>query len=586
MIALIALTPAAGQLARRLKAALGDAETHGRAGRVDDADIAFTDTAAHLRALFAAGRPIVAICATGVVIRALAPVLADKLNEPPVLAVAVDGACVVPLLNGHRGGNDLAARIAAVLGGVAAVTTQGPVGLDAPPPGWRIGTPDRLTAVAAALTAGEPVALSVEAGDAGWLAPLNFAGAGAVRVRVTDKIPASPDELVFHPPVLAAGVGCERNASPQALETLLATALAEAGLAEGAVACVASIDLKADEAAVHALPHPARFFTALELEAERGRLQNPSEAVFRATGCHGVAEAAALAAAGPDSVLVVPKRKGAGVTVAIARSATMIDPNAVGRARGKLFVVGTGPGNAVWRTPEASRAVAASTDLVGYGLYLDLLGEAAFGKTRHESGLGAETERVRMALDLAAQGRTVSLVCSGDPGIYALATLVFECVEQDGRADWGRVDIQVVPGVTAMQAAAARVGAPLNHDFCAVSLSDLLTPWPAIERRLTAAAEGDFVVGLYNPVSKRRRDQLARAKAILAQHRPPTTPVVLARQLGRADEKVITTTLAELSVDQADMLTVIVIGNSQTRLFSTASRQWIYTPRGYADRYR
>jgi cobalt-precorrin 5A hydrolase/precorrin-3B C17-methyltransferase len=222
--------------------------------------------------------------------------------------------------------------------------------------------------------------------------------------------------------------------------------------------------------------------------------------------------------------------------------------------------------------------VGLSTDLVGYGLYLDLLGPLAEGKRRHGYQLGEERDRVIAALDLAAKGRTVSLVCSGDPGIYAMASLVFECLDDIERRDWRRVEVVVSPGISALQACAARIGAPLGHDFCTISLSDLLTPWEVIERRLRAAAEGDFVVAFYNPASLRRRAQLVRALEILKEHRPATTPVILGKSLGRPEESLTVTPLAEFDPEIVDMLSLVMVGSSQTRW----SGGRVYTPRGYA----
>ena len=233
-------------------------------------------------------------------------------------------------------------------------------------------------------------------------------------------------------------------------------------------------------------------------------------------------------------------------------------------------------------TPEARAALSDATDLVGYSGYLDLVPGASGPGRRHAYGLGEERERVVAALELAAAGARVALVCSGDPGIYAMATLVMETVDREARAPWRPVAVRVIPGISALQVAAARTGAPLGHDFCAVSLSDLLTPWPTIERRLRAAAEGDFVVALYNPVSLRRTHQLGRALEILAAARPPGTPVVIARNLGREGERVRVTTLGAPQVQDVDMLTVVLVGASTTR--PVAGRVGtVYTPRGYAD---
>lgn len=587
--ALIAFTPGALSLARRLQPELGNAPVHAPEGLAGD--VVIDRAASHLAALFESGTPIIGICATGILIRAVAPVLVDKHREPPVLAIAEDGSAVIPLLGGHHGANTLARRLAAILGVAPSITTASDVrfggALDDLPAGWRLERPEDAKAAMAALLAGQGLRVECRQGNAHWLtARFPIVAEGGIPVIVTDESVANDGGLILRPPTLALGVGCERGASAQELNALVDETLASAGLAAASIACVVSLDLKADEVAVHALATrlgvPARFFDAATLAAEKSRLANPSDAVFKATGCWGVAEGAALAAAGADAALIVPKHKSARATVAVARAMSAIDPTTAGRARGSLTIVGIGPGQPEWRTPEVDAAIRHADHLVGYGLYLDLLGPLAAGKTRHESDLGAEEARARRALDLAAEGYAVALVCSGDAGIYALATLVFELLDQSHRPDWRRVAIQVSPGVSAMQAAAARAGAPLGHDFCAISLSDLLTPWDAIETRLKAAARGDFVVALYNPRSLRRTSQLVAARNILLEYRPADTPVVLARNLGRADEAVEIIELGDLDPVRVDMLTLVMIGSSATRRVSGTS--WIYTPRGYSKK--
>ena len=589
---LVVLGPGGLALAERLKSVLPGSDIHGLKGRTDKADVVFTETMAHVAELFRAGRPIIGVCASGILIRALAELLADKRAEPPVVAVAEDGSSIVPLLGGHRGANRLALAIADVTGGHAAVTTAGDVGLglalDDPPPGWRVANPQAAKAITQVLLAGGPVSLVVEAGDASWISQSDavFSDNAPVAVRVTDRAVADHgDDLILHPPVLALGVGCERGAEADEVIDLAVTTLRDAGLAVGAVAAVVSLDLKSDEAAVHALADhlgvPARYFPAETLEAEAPRLANPSDVVFAEVGCHGVAEGAALATVGAGGELVVEKQKSTRATCAVARSSQSIDPETLGHGRGVLTIVGIGPGAADWRTPEATAALSSADDVVGYGLYLDLVSDV-IGKTpRHSSDLGREEDRARQALDLAAMGRRVALVCSGDAGIYALATLVYELLDRNANAAWNRVEVSVAPGISALQAAAARIGAPLGHDFCAISLSDLLTPSDDIERRLRAAADGDFVVAFYNPVSKRRRKLLAIARDILLEARPPKSPVILARNLGRTDEEVQVITLGNLEVDMVDMLTLVMVGSSQSRTFETSGGVRVYTPRGY-----
>jgi len=594
-ITIIVLDQSGLALARKLAEQIPGAEIHGLSTRVA-ADIGFTATAAHLRKLFAAGHSIIGIMAAGILIRALAPAIADKRTEPPVIALSGDGASVVPLLGGHHGANALAQRIAKALRTRAAVTTAGDVtlglALDEPPPGYSLVNPKTAKAVAAALLAGEPARIVVEAGDAAWLkeARLKTSAKARITLRVTDKT-AKPDklELVYHPRTLALGVGCERGAAPKELIGLARRILKAQGLAPQSIACVVSLDLKADEAAVHALASdlgvPARFFTAARLERETPRLKTPSQVVFKAVGCHGVAEGAALAAAGARGQLILLKTAAKRATVAIARAPKIVEGEIVGAAQGRLDIVGLGPGDAAYLTPDAREALLQATDAVGYDLYLDLAGDLIAAARRHALPLGAEEARVKLALDLAAKGSRVALISSGDPGIYAMGAPLFEMLERMNKPAWNRVAIHVRPGVSAMQMAAARAGAPLGHDFCAISLSDLLTPRAAIEQRLHAAASGDFVVALYNPVSLRRRELIIVARDILMTARGPDTPVLLAHDLGRPTEKLQIIALKNLRAESAGMTTLVMIGASTSKTMKRGAQDWLYTPRGYAMKH-
>jgi cobalt-precorrin 5A hydrolase/precorrin-3B C17-methyltransferase len=343
------------------------------------------------------------------------------------------------------------------------------------------------------------------------------------------------------------------------------------------VAGFASIDLKEDEPAISTLCN-VRFFTVDELNAQSSKLKTPSDYVLAEVGTPGVAEAAALAAAGPDAELIVAKTKSKRATCAIARAPAPI-LELRGRARGLLSVVGIGPGTEFMRSPDATHALQAATDWVGYGLYLDLVADVKAGQVEHRFPLGGEEDRCRHAIDLARQGKTVALVCSGDAGIYAMASLVYEIIDFEP----ARVGIEVIPGISAFQAAAAKAGAMIGHDFCCISLSDLLTPWEIIEKRLQAAAVGDFVISFYNPRSVQRRDQLERAFAILKDHRLPDTPVVVASNLGRPSEAVKIVSFEDFNPEDVDMLTLVMVGSTQSRSVKRGDGMtYAYTPRGYA----
>lgn len=382
---IFALNPQAHALALLLQAGLAGARVLALASQVPEARETYEETAPALRQAFVAGSPIVGICAAGILVRALAPVLGRKAGEPPVIAVAADGSAVVPLLGGLTGAEALAARLAALLG------------------------------------------------------------------------------------------------------------IAPASTAIGA------------------------------LKGER-----PS--------------------------------------------------------RGRVSVVGFGPGHVGWLTGEARAALARADHRVGYETYLAMaerLVPPLPGQARHASDNREELARAREALRLAGSGADVAVVSSGDPGIFAMAAAIFEAVSAEPGLAQG-VDLAVLPGLSAMQAVAARAGAPLGHDFAVVSLSDRLKPWPMIEARLDAAARADFVLALYNPASKSRRSQVAAARDLLLRHRAPETPVVLGRDVGREDESVTITTLGAFDPARVDMRTLVIVGSSLTRCIDLADgRRFVFTPRRY-----
>ena len=566
-------------LAKQLKTAL-DGEIHAP-DCVDGGDVTYSRATAHLADLFKSGRSIIGLCASGILIRAIAPHLGDKRNEPAIVAVAEDGGSAVPLLGGHHGANALAKKISEITGGHAAITTAGDlrfgVALDEPPPEFILDNPSDAKGFTARLLAGEAVYIE---GEAPWLQQLPQSPDAELKITVTEKaIHGSVSELVYHPCTLAIGVGCERGTSVQEVAELIESTLRTNGLSIQSVAGFASLDLKEDEPAISSLCN-IRFFTVQELKALTPRLKTPSDYVLTEVGTPGVAEAAALAAAGPDAELIVAKTRSKRATCAIARA-----PHPVrelqGASRGILSIVGLGPGTPLLRSPACTQALSAATDWVGYDLYLDLASDVKQAQTEYRFPLGGEEARVRYAIELAKQGKNVALVCSGDAGIYAMAALVYEIIDLEPN----RIMVEVIPGISAFQAAAAKAGAMIGHDFCCISLSDLLTPWAVIEKRLHAAAEGDFVISFYNPRSLKRRDQLERAFAILNNHRPPDTPVIIASNLGRPTEAVKIVKFSDFNPDDVDMLTLVMVGSSQSRAMQRGDgKTYAYTPRGYAKK--
>ncbi len=524
---------------------------------------------------------VAAFAATGAVVRLVAPLLGGKQTDPGV--VCVDEACrfAVPVLGGHAGGaNELARRLADVLGCTPAVTTAsestGVTALDTfgADLGFRVADGSQLAAVGAAVLAGERVDY---VSDHVWPVPAlpdNVVTApapepGVPAVVVTDRAGTAGDgpRVVYRPPSLVVGVGASSGVNVNEVEQLISAALTEAGLALAAVRHLATADIKADEGGIVEAARrrgwPLVTYPAHELAA--ATVPNPSEIVRAEVGTPSVAEAAALYGDSRDAQggaeLVVAKRKSAMATVAVAR----LHP------RGRLTCIGLGPGERDLSTPRAITQLQRASVVVGLDQYLDQIRDVLRPGTRAlSSGLGAEAERARAAVDEARSGHAVALVGSGDAGIYAMASPALE--EADAT-----IDVTGVPGVTAALAASSLLGAPLGHDHAYISLSDLHTPREAIERRVLAAAQGDFAVVFYNPKSRARDWQLGAALETLAAHRPPRTPVGIVRNASRGDESATVTSLDRADLSEVDMFTVVFVGSSQTRVVGGR----MVTPRGY-----
>jgi len=514
---------------------------------------------------------IVLFLAVGAAVRLVAPLLEDKRRDPGVVCVDDAARFAVVFAGGHGGGaNALAGRVAVALGATPVVTTASDV-TDVPALdslgaglGFEVEEGSDLAAVGAVLVSGEPVNL---VSDLRW--PLGPMPENVVRAEsaeppvifISDRTVDVPrPAVVYRPPSLVVGVGCSRGAEAAEILDLLDRSLAEAGLAKKSVASLASVEAKSDEVglleAVEELGVPLRFHAATELSALE--VPNPSPVVKDAVGTPSVAEASVIAS---GAELVAEKRKSGMATVAVGRLP----------ARGRLSIVGLGPGDDALIPPLARDALAASELVVGLEQYVEPITHLLRPGTRVSTPpLGSEVERAKEALAEVRAGGSVALVSSGDAGVYAMASPALELAGED-------VEIIVVPGVTAAQAAASLLGSPLGHDHCSISLSDLLTPWEVIQERVRAAAGTDFVISLYNPRSRGRDWQLGKVREMLLEHRPPDTPVGIVKDAYREGQRVMLTDLGSLRPGDADMLTIVIVGSSQTEV--RAGR--MVTPRGY-----
>lgn len=549
--------------------------------------------------LWQSHRGLIFCLATGAVVRLIAPLLQDKATDPAVVVVDEAGKFVISLCGGHQGGADRLTRLLALQLGMTPVLTGAANRADLPPIdrlgvpfGWQKGDGD-WTGVSAAIAASTPIQILQTAGATLWQDhlpaghPFRFEADsppqdGGPRVWISHRLapPSSGPLVQWHPRVLWVGIGCERGTSRPLIEFAVRQIFQAYQLAEAAIAGVATLDRKADEEGLIEFCRDRNLpLCCYPAEALRQvAVPNPSVVVEQTVGTPSVAEAAAMTGNNGQRTLLVPKQilrqpgEAGAVTIAVA----MAEREYIGK-NGQLWLVGTGPGALEQMTPAAQTAIAQADVVIGYSLYVDLVRPLLRpGQIVESLPITQERQRAERAIDLATWGLTVAVISSGDCGIYGMAGLVLEQLQAQGW-DGQTPTVQVFPGITALQAAASRVGAPLMHDFCAISLSDLLTPWEVIEQRLEAAAQADFVVALYNPKSQQRTEGVIRAQNIFLQYRSPQTPVALVRSAYRPDQQIRLTTLNDLADQAIDMLTTVLIGNQSTRLYANH----LITPRGY-----
>lgn len=558
-LVLMVLSAQGMETALRIKAGYPEAVIHGLEGRVQGADHTHTNFGETLRTHYRNGNAIAALCSAGITIRALAPLLENKGGEPPVLAIADDGSAVVPLLGGTTGVNVLARQLSAILRVSPAITTSGELRFGTcllnPPAEFHLQNPEDGKRFIADLLAGQTVRID---GPAPWLeeARLPVADNGTMHIRVTpsDSTPQK-NELVFHPKVAVVGVAGDISAEE------VRAALAAEDIALASVVCLAASEERSASAPLHHLA--AELGLPLRLLPANGNSAGDILSAF----------------------VKEPVRQSGNDRLAIAVAATPDEVTRAGHRRGRLAVIGLGPGDPDFMIPAVRQELQRAEDVLGYETYVRMAGSFRPDQIIHMTDNREEMQRARHAFELAASGRSVVMISSGDPGVFAMAAAVVEALHESDNPAWHGVDLQIVPGVSAAMAAASRSGAPLGHDFCILSLSDNLKPWDIIEKRIALAAEADFAMAFYNPISKPRPWQLPRAIEILRQRRAPQTPIVLGRDIGRPAETLRVITLADLTPEQVDMRTVILVGSSLTRSFDrVGGGQWVYTPRWYGTK--
>ena len=558
---------------------------------------------------FCKGNVLLYIGACGIAVRAIAPYLQGKDTDPAVIVMDEKGENVIPILSGHLGGaNEWAQKLAGVTGGKAVLTTatdvNGMFAVD-------VFAKDNNLMIDDLKKAGQFTAELLRDQKARMIIPQKYkdlirftgdapnelqteyltdeqieSGAGRNSVLVSPDFPinAGPPQLI--PRCIVIGMGCRKGKSREELKAFAEETIQGLGLSKKAVCTLASIDVKKEEPGLVALAEelgvPFRTFSPEQLEETtlRGWDFAESERVREHVGTGNVCERAS-AAAGAERILLGKTAKD-GMTICVGIRPVELGWKPEDRTeeenrteqnapKGHLFVVGIGPGNPEGMTGQAAKALEISDTIIGYSVYNELVRPYYPQKRYLTTPMTGEEARCKMALEEAAAGHTVSLICSGDPGVYGMAGLVLEL------AQCTEADIEIVSGVTAALSGAALLGAPLVHDFAVISLSDRLTPWELIEKRLRGAAEADLCIVLYNPSSRGRREHLHRAAQILMEKLPESRVCGIADRIGREGERTRVMTLKELAGAETDMFSTIFIGNSSTRKLGGR----MVTPRGY-----
>ncbi len=617
--AIVAITKTGAQRARLLQKALQGSELYlpeKFRDKQDDSTGFDCSVREILEKVFSRYGRIVLFMAAGVAVRLLAPMLRSKTEDPAVVVVDQQGKFAISLLSGHVGGaNALAHEVASALGGTPVVTTASDSsGILSPDMtgrefGWKTENKGNIKTVAAALVNGEKVGIYQDSGESDWLpddkriANLVFYDSlEALResdcraaIVISDRVLGDENRgllrkaVVYRPRSLVAGIGCRRGTGSEEIETALMSALRQKGLSPESIRNLATVDIKSDEEGINLLARkygwPVEYYTKEALnkcyEDAACGASTPSKTVFNRIGAMGVCEPAALISSGSKELLMSKAVSGK-VTIALARVSYPDAVQAERPKKGKLYLVGLGPGNLQQMTARAREALEDSRIIMGYKSYLRQIDGLLSGKEVISSGMGDEVERARKAIALAKEGKRVALVSGGDAGIYGMAGLAFELLRNEEGKSLESFECEIVPGVPALNAAASLLGAPLMCDFAVINLSDLLVSWDSIALRLDKAARADFVIVIYNPASHKRKAQIFKAREILLRYRSASVLVGIVSDAYREGQEVVLTDLEHMLDHEIGMNSIVIIGNSTTFRLGDL----MVTPRGYDSKYQ
>lgn len=521
------------------------------------------------------------IMAAGIVVRTIAPLIKNKKEDPAVLVIDEEGKHVIPLLGGHQArANELATTLATLINATPVITTSSDINnlpaLDL----WIercqlfIQNPSILPKIMSKFIENRKIKIYINSDLIRVpIFPDNFQvvkKAEFADIIITNKkLEVNEEQLILIPRNLVAGLGFHDWITSDEIEEAIKQVFTEEGLYFEALKGVATLEKKAKNEALQEFSrkYGLRVFSYTPEELQEVKGFSFSPIVERAVGVSSVCEQSTILSS--QGRLIVPKRVFKDLTIAVAEAPYYV--------KGKVYVVGIGPGSLFYITPKAIKAIREADVIIGYKTYINQIESLIKDKKVFAYGMTEEVKRAKTAIEYALKGMKVSVVSGGDPGVYGMAGLIFEILAQNNL----EVEVEVIPGISAFNAASSKVGAPIMNDFACISLSDRLTPWDEIEKRLEYAAKSDFVILLYNPKSSKRKENLTKAKGIILKYRDNNTPVAIVKNATREGEEVILTTLEEMDSYPVDMNTIIIIGNSQSYIY----KNFFITPRGYRRKY-